>query len=217
MVRLFLDIETLPASEDTKAKVISILKKKKSKKDYPVSDEGLYESTSFDGAFGRICCIGYIKENSKVEKGVLKGEEKEILKKFWELAKDVDLFIGHNAWDFDLPFIYKRSIILGVKPSVNISFVRYRNDNIFDTMFEWEKWAFGRKIALDTLAHVLDLPSSKDEMSGKDVWKYYQEGRIEDICKYCLKDVELTRQVYYRMTFGEMVEEMVEEIKEELF
>ncbi len=214
MIKLFFDIETLPAHEDHKELVISILKKKHSNKKNGTSDneDALYHSTSFEGTFGRICCIGYIKENGKVEKDVLKGDEKEILTKFWEIAKDVQLFVGHNVWDFDFPFIYKRSIILGVKPRFDISFARYRNNPIYDTMKEWEKWSQGAQ-KLDTLAKILGLPSSKDDMDGSQVWSYFQAGRIEDICKYCMKDVELTRKVYYRMVFENMIEDGPAEVE----
>jgi len=123
----------------------------------------------------------------------------------------VDRFIGHNIWAFDLPFIYKRSIINGVKPRRDISFARYRNTPIYDTMMEWDLWnmkTYGQK--LDTLAKVLGLPTSKDDMDGSMVWQYFQEGRIDEICRYCMKDVELTRKVYYRMTFEALPSEEIE-------
>lgn len=204
MIKLFFDIETLPAGEDKKEVFLPILKHKARKKtDVEASDESLYLGTSFEGTFGRICCIGYIKEDGNVKKDVLEGDEKEILEKFWEIAKNVELFVGHNIYEFDLPFIFKRSIILGVKPRFDINFARYRNQPIFDTMKEWEKWSQGGQ-KLDTLAKVLDLPTSKDEMDGSQVWSYYQEGKVDDICKYCMKDVELTRQVYYKMIFEDI-------------
>ncbi|MDO8657114.1 MAG: hypothetical protein Q7K55_00100, partial [Candidatus Levybacteria bacterium] len=71
---------------------------------------------------------------------------------------------------------------------------------------EWDLWNMdkGRAQKLDTLAKVLGLPSSKDEMDGSMVWEYYQNGKLEDIKKYCMKDVVLTRQVYRKMTFEEL-------------
>ncbi|KKR80619.1 MAG: hypothetical protein UU73_C0001G0267 [Candidatus Daviesbacteria bacterium GW2011_GWA1_41_61] len=210
MIKLFFDIETLPCDDCKRQEYLPILKKKSRKKEVvPVSDDALYLSTSFEGTFGRICCIGYIKENGKVTKDVLCGEEKEILQKFWEIVQDVELFVGHNIWEFDFPFIYKRSIILGVKPRLDITFARYRNQPIFDTMKVWELWSNGAQ-KLDTLAKVLGLPTSKDEMDGSMVWPYYQQGKLKEICKYCLKDVELTRKVYYRMVFEDMMEEVAE-------
>ena len=210
MVRLFFDIETIPAHEDHKDFVLEIVKKKskaRAKNGISKSDDDLHRETSLEGTFGRICCIGFIKEDGSITRGVICGDEKDVLEQFWQIAKDVDLFIGHNVFEFDLPFIYKRSIILGVKPRMNISFAKYRNDTVFDTMCEWEKWAWGKAQKLDTLAKVLGLPTSKDEMDGSMVWDFYQQGKIDEICNYCMKDVELTRQVYYRMIFEEAPKE----------
>lgn len=202
MTKLFLDIETLPCDENLKETVIQILQKKNG--NATKDPEQLFLETGFDGTFGRICCIGYIKETETgIEKDVLKGSEKEILQKFWDIARDAQLFIGHNVLEFDLPFIYQRSIILGVKPTQNLNFARYRNNPIFDTMKEWTKWAYNAGPRLDTLAKVLSLPTSKDTMDGSQVYPYFQDGKIDEICAYCMKDVVLTRQVYYKMNFSD--------------
>lgn len=201
MIRLFFDIETLPCSEENKEKFLEVLRGKNGNSEK--TDEELYSNMSFDGAFGRICCIGYIKENDTgiISQGVLSGSEKEILEKFWELATGVSQFIGHNIYEFDLPFIYKRSLINSVRPRFDISFARYRNTPIYDTMREWDLWGDPRRsVSLDLLAKVFGLRTSKDEMDGSMVWPYYQEGRLQEIYKYCMKDVVLSREVYYKMT-----------------
>lgn len=205
MIKLFLDIETLPCDESLKETVVEILKKKNG--NGTKDPEQLFLETGFDGTFGRICCIGYLKESdSGIEKGVLKGDEKELLKAFWDIARDAQLFIGHNVLEFDLPFIYQRSMIQQVRPSQNLNFAKYRNNPIYDTMKEWTKWAYNAGPKLDTLAKVLNLPTSKDAMDGSQVWPYFQSGRLKEICAYCMKDVVLTRQVYYKMNFSEASE-----------
>jgi predicted PolB exonuclease-like 3'-5' exonuclease len=201
MNKLFFDIETIPCVPEKKETFIEILKRKNSNGEK--SDDELYTNMSFDGAFGRICCVGYIKERDGtiIDQDVLAGTEKEMLQKFWDIARDVHQFVGHNIYEFDLPFIYKRSMINGVRPRYDISFARYRNVPIYDTMREWDLWGDPRKaVSLDLLASVFDLKSSKDEMNGSLVWPYFQEGRIEEIKRYCMKDVVLSRQVYYKMT-----------------
>jgi len=201
MVNLFFDIETIPSADEHKETHLEILRKKNKGRD----DEDLHRSTSFEGTFGRICCIAVIKEldGKETKREIFSGDEKKILTDFWKISSDVNRFIGHNIWEFDLPFIYQRSIINGVKPRMDISFARYRNTPIYDTMKEWSLWSFEKNQKLDTLAKVLDLPTSKDEMDGSMVWDYFQDGRIEEICKYCMKDVELTRKVYKKMVFEE--------------
>ncbi|MDP2637659.1 MAG: ribonuclease H-like domain-containing protein, partial [Candidatus Levybacteria bacterium] len=162
--------------------------------------EDFIANTSFDGAFGRIVCLSYAINEEPIK--TLCSDEKKILQDFWEVAKEIDLFIGFNLMDFDLRFIYQRSIILGIKPTRDLNFARYRNSPIYDVMREWTKWDMQDKISLDTLAKVLSFPSSKGgAIEGKDVAKAYKDGRIKEICEYCERDVELTRKIYKKMTF----------------
>ena len=201
-MNLFFDIETIPA-EEAKHEILHEIHKKKLADGKKVTEkfEEYLLATSFDGAFGCIVCIGYATDDDPAD--VLQGEEKDILTKFWEIAKGANLFIGFNNMDFDLRFIYQRSIINHVPPTRNLSFARYRSDPIFDLMHEWNKWDQRSHISLDTLAKALGIPSSKDGgIEGKDVWQAYKDGKIKEICEYCKRDVEVTRQIYKRMTFG---------------
>jgi len=204
MKKLFLDIETIPAPDD-KHETLKFLHKKaldKNKKEKRDFEQYLIE-TSFNGAFGRILCIGYAINNEPAE--ILYDEnEKAMLQKFWEIAKDADLFIGHNIMDFDLRFIYQRSVVNKIKPSRELSFARYRNDPIYDTDREWTKWS-AIKIGLEHLALALDIPTPKDDIDGSQVWSFYQKGEIDKILTYCKKDVETTREIYKRMTFVRII------------
>jgi len=207
-----IDIETLPSLNPAEAEG----RARKGGKD---SDD--HARTALSGDFGRILCVGFANEGGSggVERGCLgwddarkqfTGDERQILTAFWRMLRgfrpNVDRIVGHNLFDFDMKFIYKRSIVHNVKPSVDLSFARYCNQPLFDTMFEWERWGYGSKISLDRLARVLDLPSSKSEgVDGSHVSELYAAGEHEKIYDYCLRDVELTRLIYRRMTFVEDV------------
>lgn len=158
--KLFLDIETLPAEEAKHSVLKTIYDDKKAKgKKVDESFEYFVIQSSLDGSFGRIFCVGVAIDDEPID--CLAGDEKEILKKFWDMAKDVDIFVGHNIFDFDLRFIYQRSIIWGVRPTKDLSFRRYYNNPIFDTMYEWSKWNMSDKIGLDKLAKAMGIKSSK--------------------------------------------------------
>jgi len=202
MAKLFLDIETIPAEPKLWERLKKDLQAKyELRKKKPFVKEDEFRKTALDGSYGRILCIGYLKEPEMVRADVLVGKEREILLKFWRLAERVELFIGHNIMEFDLPFIYKRSIIHQVKPSQWLSFARYRNFPIFDTMKEWERWS-ASNISLDELAKVLGLKSSKSGgIDGSKVYDYYQKNKLNEIYEYCKADVEVTRQIYQKMTF----------------
>ena len=205
MTKLFFDIETLPAAKELHEILKEIHQKKvEDGKKCPTTVEEFIKQTNLDGAFGRIACISYALNEEPAK--TFSGDEKEMLKSFWDLAKDVDIFIGFNNMDFDLRFVYQRSIILGVKPTKDLNFARYKSFPIYDVMHEWNKWNQQSKIKLDTLAKALGIPSSKGgEIEGKNVAKAYEEGKIDLICKYCEADVEVTRMIYKKMTFSENI------------
>ena len=203
---MFLDIETLPADGDKIETLKMFWEDARRKSSVPTKKgenefQQFFENTSFQGEFGRILCICYGIDDGEIQ--CLSGDEKNILTKFWAVAKDVDTFVGHNIMEFDLRFIYKRSVIHRIRPSRQLNFARYRSDPIFDTMKEWEKWgAMG--ISLHKLTICLGIASPKEAgIDGSKVYKYYLDGKSEEIYKYCKRDVEATRAVYKRMTFSE--------------
>lgn len=204
--KMFLDIETIPAEEskhemlrEIHAKRMEKFKKTGSVKGEETFEEYL-EATGLDGAFGRIACIAYAFDGDPVQ--TIFGEEKYIINEFWRVARGVDLYVGFNLLDFDLRFIYQRSIILGIKPPFQISFARFRSEPVYDVMWEWSKWGANR-ISLDTLCKALGIPSPKGgEVEGYGVAKAYAEGKIKQICEYCARDVEATRLIYRKITFS---------------
>lgn len=203
MKRLYLDIETLPAGEEAR-EILKMLHDKKKKKKNDMEDfEQYLLGTTFDGSFGRILCIGYAINDEPTEVLYFDGDEKKMLEEFWNIAADANLFIGHNIIDFDMRFIFQRSVINGIKPSWDdrdLSFARYRSYPMFDTMREWTKWSMNN-IGLEHLALALGIPSPKDGIDGSQVYKFYQEGKVKEICDYCQRDVETTREVYKRIAF----------------
>ena len=113
---------------------------------------------------------------------------------------DCTLFVGHNIFDFDLRFIYQRSVIHQIRPSREIPFERLRSAPIFDTMQEWSKW--GRERAsLDLLSKAFSLPSPKESLDGSKVDPYYGAGKVAEIVEYCKCDVNSARQLYRWLTF----------------
>ncbi|HST52693.1 MAG TPA: ribonuclease H-like domain-containing protein [Pyrinomonadaceae bacterium] len=131
-----------------------------------------------------------------------------MLRGFWEMMRTfrpcVDRVVGHNVYNFDLPFTYKRSVVCGVRPSVELNFTRYRNQPIYDTMCEWEKWNLRHAISLYRLARVLGLESPKtSECDGSRIAELFARGEHETIRDYCLRDVITTRRIYRRLTFAD--------------
>jgi 3'-5' exonuclease len=222
MKRIFLDIETLPPSEDVRANLVTIFKQRAERSTEPNNDfavakavDAEFRQLALRGEYGRLLTIGIIveREGAVVHKGTLGRDratmrfhldEARTLKAFWNLIKDFDLrkdlFIGFNILDFDLHFIWQRSIIKGVRPTVSIPFARYRAHPVYDVMWEFENWK--RRISLDELSTILGLESSKStDVNGSKVYELFRQGQHQQIADYCMRDVLLVRDMYYRMNF----------------
>ena len=217
MKKIFLDIETLPARSDKYAELRYLFAKKLEKKNKrkEMSEEVIIEEvtskeeakfedyvkgTSFDAAFGRVLCIAYAINDEPTAVICNDQDEKATLENFWNLVKDVDLFVGHNIFNFDLKFLYQRSVVLGIKPSQQLSFAKFRNFPIYDTMHEWSRWT-DKNVGLEHIALALGIPTPKEGIDGSQVFDFYQAGKVKEICDYCKRDVETTRAVYKRINF----------------
>jgi predicted PolB exonuclease-like 3'-5' exonuclease len=157
--------------------------------------------TSFDAAVGKIICISYAVEDDPVES--LIGDEASMLELFFGMFRPGAeyVFVGHNITGFDLKYLWKRAVILGIRPPRQIPFkAKPWDGSVFDTMVQWDSDP-SKRISQDKLCKVLGIPPSKGEMDGSMVWPKWKEGKIEEIALYCHGDVEAVRQIHKRMTF----------------
>jgi 3'-5' exonuclease len=178
--------------------------------DHDASCDADWLKTSFDGGVGQICVIGWALDDQRPSSfqcsDLSADREALILSAFFtEVARlgagTRVTWIGHNHVGFDLPFIWKRAMVLGVKPPFNFP----RNpkpwsENVFDTMVQWDSQQRAGG-SMDRLCRLLGIPG-KGDISGADVWPMVQAGRIEEVAKYCRDDVERTRALHRRMTFA---------------
>jgi len=190
----YFDIETVPTDKALQENGLLDAQIK-------LDEAEIIKKLSLSAVTAKIICLCYAFEPSvsgTIE--VLQGEETDIIKGFWKIVPDCNLFVGHNILDFDMRFIYQRSVIHQIKPSRDIPFTRFRNAPIYDTMQEWSKW--GREhVSLDTLSKALGIPSPKENLDGSKVYPYYRAGKLPEIIEYCKRDVESVRAVYKRLTF----------------
>ena len=134
--------------------------------------------------------------------------EKRALVDFLALLKnfdcDCDELVGHNIIGFDLPFIFQRCLVHGLKARPFVNLAEYNVRGVFDTMHRWWLGA-KRHVSLDDVAWALGIESSKTaEVEGSKVFDLYQAGKLDQIREYNLNDVRVTRKVYERMvaSFG---------------
>jgi predicted PolB exonuclease-like 3'-5' exonuclease len=191
---IFLDIETVPTDQ-------ALLEHGLLEPQLQFNEGELIKKLSLSATTAKIVCLCYaIEPATQTAIEVLDGDERDIIRGFWTLAEDCNLFVGHNILDFDLRFIYQRSIIHQIKPSRDIPFARFRNAPVYETMQEWSKW--GREhVSLDALSKALGIPSPKESLDGAKVYPYYRAGKLTEIIEYCKRDVDSARKIYRHLTF----------------
>lgn len=127
-------------------------------------------------------------------KGSTMGEG-DILNGFWLEYQDYDRIIGHNIFGFDLPFLIRRSWMLGVDVPKNVlDKDRYWNPVFVDTM---TRWSCGSRdyVSLDTLAKIAGHDGKNG--SGADfarLWFGTPEER-QQAKEYLENDLEMTFRV----------------------
>lgn len=155
--------------------------------------------------YGKIACIGYV---SKEQKEVVCQSEKDMLTDFFNRLPKIEKLVTYNGNNFDLPFIWKRALILGVfNPVKHFKLSgytkRYNTVTHVDLMQLWGGWNIQNNISLDVLSHAL-LGKKKIDFDFKEIPALLdnQEG-INKLSKYCLRDCELTYELYQK--FGSVL------------
>lgn len=215
---LFLDIETVPQTYqyeqlDEKTKELFNAKNRFLQTEVK-SFEMLYnEKGGILSEFGKIICIsiGMIHTTTLGKSMRLKSfahdDEETLLTQFKKLLEDhyhtdKHLLCGHNAKEFDFPYICRRMLINGIKlPSVlDIGGKKPWEIKHIDTMEMWKFGDYKAYTSLSLLCHVFKIPTPKDDITGADVARvYYEENDLDRIRIYCEKDVIALIQLYLKM------------------
>lgn len=211
---LFLDIETVPqhphfTSLSSEEQKLYDQKTKFLQKDEQTVDQ-LYDRAGIYAEFGKIICIsvGYVHEGIKGNQIRLKSfysdDEVELLHEFKSLLESgkFTILCGHNAKEFDFPYICRRMLIQGIAlpELLNIAGKKPWEISHLDTMELWKFGDYKAYTSLALLCHVFKIPTPKDDISGSDVARvYYEENNLERIKVYCEKDVVALIQLFLRM------------------
>lgn len=177
-----------------------------------LSADEAWRKTSFDGGLGHICVIGYAIDDEPTKEFHISGiddihQERLMLQAFSEFVDSVcstrpnerPRFIGHNLIEFDLQFLFRRHVVLNVKPSPHIPFnARPWDDSVYDTL---QKWGGQRGNSLDKITKACGI-EGKGDIDGSMVWPMVEAGKIIEVAEYCKHDVEITRNLFKRMTFA---------------
>lgn len=105
----------------------------------------------------------------------------EELKNLWPIIEKADMLIGFNSDHFDIPLLnkYYPGDITKIKS--------------LDILNEVRK-SLGRRISLDALASAT-LGKNKSG-HGIEATKWWKNGEIDKVRKYCIEDVKITKELY---------------------
>lgn len=216
---LFLDIETVsqfPAFEHLPENWKELWSRKaegllRNNQDHTI--ETIYERAAIFSEFGKIICIscGIIQGSGENKSLALKSfygdDEKKLLGEFCEMLGrwtpgSPKYLCAHNGKEFDFPYLCRRMIINNecIPELLSVAGKKPWEVNHLDTMDMWRFGEYKNFTSLNLLAHVLGVPTSKDDMDGSMVGNvYWTEKNIGRIARYCEKDVITLAQIYLRL------------------
>jgi DNA polymerase elongation subunit (family B) len=214
---MFIDIETVPAQpsyEEVDPALQQLWEKKSAYFRKPEETPGdVYQRAGIYAEFGKIICIsaGLVVSRSGTRilrvKSFFSDDERALLIDFSRALESFSAgkgtsICGHNAREFDFPYIARRLIIndLPLPSALDVAGKKPWEVPFLDTMDLWKFGDFKHYTSLNLLTHILGIPSPKDDIDGSQVASvYYQEKDLERIARYCEKDVLATTQLFLRL------------------
>ena len=132
------------------------------------------------------------------------ANETELLTEFWEVAVRYESIITFNGRTFDVPFLYLRSALLGVRISRRDWLgYRFQTEPHCDLLEQLTFYGVSgrdgaaRRFSLDFYCKAFGIPSPKSHgITGLDVGPLMAEGRAREVAEYCLGDVLATVKLY---------------------
>ena len=225
---LFLDIETVPEAEDFDALDPEMKELWEHKTQYQRKEEhsaaGFYDRAGIWAEFGKIVCIsvGYFTIKNYIRNFRVTsffGAEKKLLLDFNNLLNNhfnqpQHVLCGHNAKEFDIPFLARRMIInqIAIPSKLNLFGKKPWEIPHLDTLELWKFGDYKHYTSLKLLTKILGIPSPKGDIDGSQVGHvFYVEKDIDRIVTYCEKDVIAVAQVFLKMRREDLLVE--DEIK----
>ena len=122
--------------------------------------------------------------------------ETSLLEYFWKNFQKVNgNCIGYNILGFDLPYILRRSMALGVKVPVIPNLAKFRTEPVTDLMAILYNWGSDRYKGLKQVCKIYGIPNSCPDFDGSMV-KNMTSNQLRE---YQESDIKLTMALYQRM------------------
>jgi len=110
------------------------------------------------------------------------------LKKVWPILERADALVGYNSNHFDIPLLNK------YYPG---DLTQIKSIDILESI----RLSLGRRLRLDNVAKA--TVGAKKSADGLQAVRWWREGKLNEIKKYCEQDVQVTKKVFdYIMEHG---------------
>jgi DEAD/DEAH box helicase domain-containing protein len=103
------------------------------------------------------------------------------LHKLWPLFEKADALVGYNSNHFDIPLLNK------YYPG---DLTHIKSIDLLESI----RQSLGRRLRLDSVAQA--TIGAKKSADGLQAVRWWNEGKIEEIKKYCEQDVRVTKKVF---------------------
>jgi len=148
---------------------------------------------------GQILCIG-LQEDDEPPWVLIEDTEAELIEEFWKitgLRQVTHQLVGFDSNRFDLPYLVRRSWILGIGVPKWLRKGRYWTDQAIDLREIWQMGDKSAKGSLNSICTALGL-GSKTEESGKDFHRWWKDDRPKAVA-YSLQEIHLTSALARRL------------------
>ncbi|WP_282036727.1 3'-5' exonuclease [Saccharicrinis aurantiacus] len=223
---LFIDIETVPQHANYSDVPETFQKLWDKKAEFFLKEEqtpaDIYQRAGIYAEFGKIVCISagiihWVKGEMHFKvKSFASHDEKQLLIEFSNMLegfmqKNFDNNLcGHNAKEFDFPFIARRMLINGLKlpQCLDIAGKKPWEVKFIDTLDLWKFGDYKHYTSLSLLTAIFNIPTPKDDIDGSQVASvYYKDNDLDRIAIYCEKDVLATAQLLLRLMGKPLIED----------
>jgi len=173
------------------------------------------EKAALDPDYGKILSIGYATSPDGPIKVLIAGEiyfaeldpngsarteyvftEQDLITEFWKaLAFCNGNAVGYNILGFDIPYIMRRSMALGIKVPFIPNLAKFRTDPITDLMAIIYNWGSQMYKGLKLVAKLYKIANDCPDVDGSQV----KDLSPRQLREYQISDVKLTQALYKKM------------------
>jgi uncharacterized protein YprB with RNaseH-like and TPR domain len=154
------------------------------------------EKAALDPLTGRVVAIGLLDASTGQFSVIGHDDEAKTLAEFWDACRGemmrIHQMVGFNTYQFDLPFLIRRSWKHRVLVPFGIRRGRYWSDQMIDLRDGWQLGDRQARGSLDAIAKHLGLGGKNGD--GKEFATLWQNDRAKAIA-YLRNDLELTAKI----------------------